>query len=115
MSANAPVSLTYDEQARIDRARERAKTVDALIGLRGQRVLEVGCGHGDFCKVLAEEYDCEVVGTEVLPYEEWKTVSNPNLTLMHMDVANEQRFPENHFDRIVSFVVWSICGTRGRL
>ncbi|MBN8438783.1 MAG: methyltransferase domain-containing protein [Candidatus Accumulibacter sp.] len=106
MSANAPVSLTYDEQARIDRARERAKTVDALIGLRGQRVLEVGCGHGDFCKVLAEEYDCEVVGTEVLPYEEWKTVSNPNLTLMHMDVANEQRFPENHFDRIVSFVVW---------
>lgn len=106
MSATQPAALSYDQQSRIDRARERAKTVDSLIGLRGQRVLEVGCGHGDFCKVLVEEYDCEVVGTEVLPYEEWEVLSHPKLTLMQMDIAKEHQFPENHFDRIVSFVVW---------
>lgn len=99
-------TLSYDEQSRIDRARERASTVDKLIGLRGQMVLEVGCGHGDFCKVLAEEYDCEVVGTEVLVYPEWEKIKHPKVTLTQLDIAAGQQFSENRFDRIVSFVVW---------
>ena len=106
MANTQTTALSYDEQSRITRAKERAETLDKLIGLRGQRVLEVGCGHGDFCKVLAEEYDCEVVGTEVLTYQEWDGFQHPNLTLTQLDIVKEQRFPDNSFDRIVSFVVW---------
>jgi cyclopropane fatty-acyl-phospholipid synthase-like methyltransferase len=65
------MALAYDKENRIARARERAAAIDQIIGLRRKRVLEVGCGHGDFCEVLAEEYDCEVVGTELLPQSCW--------------------------------------------
>lgn len=99
------VVLSYDEESRLERARERAKSVDKLIGLRGKRVLEIGCSHGDFCKVLAEEYDCEVVGTEIIKQTTWQDIKSPNIKFFERDICKEP-FPNNEFDRIVSFVVW---------
>jgi ubiquinone/menaquinone biosynthesis C-methylase UbiE len=99
-------NLTYDLESRLSRARDRANTVDKLLDLRGKKVLEIGCGDGDFCKVLADEYDCEVVGTEILKYEGWESVKHQNLELLQVDISKGNYFPENYFDRIVSFVVW---------
>ena len=36
-------------------AEKRAGKLDKLIDMRGKRVLEVGCGRGELCYVLAKE------------------------------------------------------------
>lgn len=35
--------------------------------VRGKRVLDFGCGHGDQAAALAERYGCEVTGLEIVP------------------------------------------------
>lgn len=100
----------YDDQSRLDRARDRAKTLQQLIGLHsGMKVLEIGTGHGDVAYILAKEYNCDVVGTEIINQPSWEKINHPNLQLLELDIANQdtsQCFPDNHFDLIVSYVVW---------
>jgi len=42
----AQARSSYNEQSAIGRARERASTVDKLVGSHGQSVIGAGCGHG---------------------------------------------------------------------
>jgi cyclopropane fatty-acyl-phospholipid synthase-like methyltransferase len=99
----------YDDQSRLERARARAKEIDKLIGLRGMKVLEVGTGHGDLAYILAAEYDCDVVATEVIAQNSWDGIKHGNLKLMQLDISDgnlASTIPDNNFDRIISFVVW---------
>jgi ubiquinone/menaquinone biosynthesis C-methylase UbiE len=102
------MTLSYEENDRIARARARAAQVESLMGLRGLKVLEVGCGHGDFARVLAEEYGCKVTGTDIMSHETWDKLKGiPNLELIHTDISQANAaIPDDSFDRIVSFVVW---------
>jgi len=108
---NDVVRLLYDDKSRLERARERASRIDRLMGLRGQKVLEIGCGHGDLAYVLAEEYGCQVVGVEVRGYDTWSAMKHHNLDLIEADISAlpEQGHPllgPDAFDRIISYVVW---------
>lgn len=99
----------YDDESRLARARERAREIDKLIGLRGQRVLEVGGGHGDLAFILAHEYDCQVVATEIIAQNSWNELRHPRLQFIELDISEQggaDIFQDNHFDRIISFVVW---------
>ena len=42
-------------------SRELAETID----IRGLKVLDVGCGIGGPCRMLADEYDCDVTGIDL--------------------------------------------------
>lgn len=95
-----PVSL--DRQAK-----RRAENLDRRLGLRGKRVLEIGCGRGQLSAVLAQDYDCEVVGVDIVEYESWaELASSPGVTLLVHDVTSESNESLGKFDRILSLAVF---------
>ena len=61
--------IQYDDEARIKRARKKCETLERLVGLRGKRVLEVGPHMGDMSRIMASEYDCEVVGIDPMAHK----------------------------------------------
>lgn len=65
-------AITPKELAPIDefhvRGREVSRELAAIADLRpGMRVLDVGCGLGGACRLLADEYGCEVTGIDITP------------------------------------------------
>lgn len=100
--------VSYSPDARRERAQKRAHDLDALVGMQGKRVLEVGCGMGDVCRVLAEVYDCDVVGIDIMFHDAWQeTPNHHNLRFSLADIGKESEiFVPNSFDRIISFVAW---------
>jgi SAM-dependent methyltransferase len=104
----AKMGLSYTLEARMDRARARAAELERMCGIRGARVLEVGCGLGDLSRVLVEDYGCTVHGVDILRHAEWEQHSGvEGLTLFQGDIsAGTLGFEDDSFDRIVSFVAW---------
>lgn len=100
--------VSYTPEARLERARKRARDVDSLLNLRGTRLLEIGCGAGDVCRVMAEEYECDVVGVDIMHHNAWQEIPpHPKLKLLVEDIAKQsETFSRDSFDRIVSFVTW---------
>lgn len=64
-----PERLDVDAVAGIDQlhlgGRSASRALAALGELRGKRVLDVGCGTGGASRLLAAEYDCDVVGVDI--------------------------------------------------
>ncbi|MHC4295015.1 MAG: class I SAM-dependent methyltransferase [Planctomycetota bacterium] len=118
-----PAPRKSDDNSRLVLARQRAELLDERVGVRGRRVLEVGCGAGDMSGVLAKEYDCEVVGLDIAEYGTWKQYNHPKLDLKVLDISEDHSPLEGKFDRIVSLVVWehihhpfsALCASRDLL
>lgn len=103
------IDVSYADDARVARGRRNAGMVDrALGGIRGKRVLEIGCHLGDTTKVLAEEYDCSVVGLDLRETASWAELrKNPRITLLNHDITKpHELLAEDSFDVILSFYVW---------
>jgi 2-polyprenyl-3-methyl-5-hydroxy-6-metoxy-1,4-benzoquinol methylase len=99
-----PRSLKLDGLAEAARTR-LAGVEQAGVPLRRRRVLEVGCGAGALSRVLAEEYDCDVVGLDIVAKPSWETLRGPRLDLRVLDISTEDSSALGQFDAIVSFVV----------
>ncbi|MHC4592991.1 MAG: class I SAM-dependent methyltransferase [Planctomycetota bacterium] len=95
-----------DRKSRGLHAQERAAMLEERMGVRGMRVLEVGCWRGDLPAVLARDYECEVVGVDVQEYSAWKEFDHPNLSLRVLDIGLEHDLEPESFDCIVSLVAW---------
>jgi 2-polyprenyl-3-methyl-5-hydroxy-6-metoxy-1,4-benzoquinol methylase len=101
----APPGLSND--ARMERARAEAPRIDRMVGLRGQQVLEIGCGEGHLSYEIASNYDATVTGVDVRDIAGWKALNHPNLALMRQDLtAGNPPWPANTFTRIISRAVW---------
>ena len=102
------INIPYDDKTRAERGERYAALLERLIGIRGKRVLEIGCHLGDTTKVMAEKYDCEVIGVDVSQHPNWPELSShPKITLIQADISKGHADLEaDSFDRIVSFVVW---------
>ena len=101
--------LQYDDEARIKRAVKKCETLERLVGLRGKRVLEVGPHMGDMSRIMARDYDCEVVGIDPMGHETWPAFmeENPGVRLIQGDMASPpDDLADKSFDLICSFVVW---------
>jgi SAM-dependent methyltransferase len=95
-----------DPDALADEARRRAQALNNRLGngITGARVLEVGCGRGQLCRALAEEFDCDVVGLDTSEYESW--VEPPEgVRFLRGDIAGDVS-ALGRFDFIYSFSVW---------
>jgi SAM-dependent methyltransferase len=99
-----PRSVALDDLA--EGALRRLRQVErAGVPLRGARVLEIGCGAGALSRVLAEEYDCEVVGLDIVTKPAWDQLKGPRVDLRVQDISTGDIEGLGQFDAIVSFVV----------
>ena len=101
-----PEPTKRDGLSRAERARRRLETIHESIGLTGQRVLEFGCGAGYEIWYLDHWFGADAVGVDVVEKASWASLAGPRTRFVLADLAVEQPFPADHFDRIVSFSVF---------
>ncbi|MGH3466769.1 MAG: class I SAM-dependent methyltransferase [Thermocrispum sp.] len=88
-------------------AGRRLGWVHSMVGLNDRRVLEIGCGNGYEVWCAAQALGADAWGIDVKEHAPWPALqADPNVHLLCADLAADQLFEENHFDRIMSFTVW---------
>lgn len=106
----SPRELT--SEYRTNHSRKRAHQIHKSVGLKGKRVIEVGCGGGEFSRVLADEYKCKVIGIDIVEYPTWENLRSENVQFMICDLGKKESWKQflkiagGPVDRIVSLVVW---------
>lgn len=95
--SNKPVDL-------MKRGKKRAAAIASKYDLKGKRVLEIGCGRGATCKALAENHRCDVVGVDIVRYDDWANAPS-GATLLQLDLT-ESRPDLGSFDFIYSNAVF---------
>jgi 2-polyprenyl-3-methyl-5-hydroxy-6-metoxy-1,4-benzoquinol methylase len=105
-----PAPRELDDESRSAYAEQRARLLDERLGLRGKRVLEIGCGAGDTSVEIARRYGCDVVAVDIAPYPTWPRLQAPGLHFVAGDLAEPDTAATvaglGPFDRIFSMVVW---------
>jgi malonyl-CoA O-methyltransferase len=95
---------TYDGERNPLIALEENVTLDLIGDVRNQRVLDVGCGTGRYCELLAKR-GAKVVGidpsSKMLECAKGKITPDCKFEL-HLGKIEDADFPDNHFDLIVS-------------
>ena len=95
---------TYDEERNPLIALEENVTLDLIGDVRNQRVLDVGCGTGRYCELLAKK-GANVVGIDpsakMLEYAKRKITPNCRFEL-RLGRVEDASFPSNHFNVVVS-------------
>ena len=103
-------------------ARQRAKIVIRLLKPKsGERILDAGCGIGDYLFELAVKYGCTAVGIDMdnediqLANKIAKEMQLSKVTFSTGDVTNLP-FPDNIFDKVIFLdVIQSIPDDKKRL
>lgn len=101
-----PLKPRYDDESLTERAGGRLTSVQASIDLRGKRVLEFGCGSGFETWLLSHTLGADAWGVDIVERVAWKTLADDRTHLVLADLAVDRPFPENHFDRVISFYVF---------
>lgn len=100
-----PKPRTLDSASPTSEAEQRARNIDAKVPLRGQRVLEVGCGRGQLGSVLRSDYNAEYVGLDIVSYDEWESQRGDGVELVEHDLSAGDSSHLGSFDVIVSLAV----------
>lgn len=100
-----PAPPQYDPASLAERSAKKAAAIDKKVPLRDRRVLEIGCGRGEVCRLMAERYRCSTVGVDVARYHEW-SIFAPDVQLLQMDMSQEDTEDLGMFDLIYSNSVW---------
>jgi SAM-dependent methyltransferase len=95
-----------DPQALEEQARARARALNNRFGngITGARVLEVGCGRGQLCRALAEEFGCDVTGIDTSEYDSWQGPTE-RVRFVRGDISHDVS-ALGRFDFIYSYSVW---------
>lgn len=101
-----PAPPTYTAEALAASARRRVGWVHDMVDLRGARTLEIGCGNGFEVWSFAHNLGCDAHGVDVAQYRAWSSLAGPRVRFACADLADDNPYPGNSFDRIVSFTVW---------
>jgi SAM-dependent methyltransferase len=87
-------------------ARGRVAKAHSDVDLRDATVLEIGCGRGYEVFMVGNDYGSRAHGIDVRSYETWPLLAGDNVSFTLGDMAVENPFEPNTFDRIVSYTVW---------
>jgi ubiquinone/menaquinone biosynthesis C-methylase UbiE len=95
---------TYDAERNPLITLEEDITLDFISDVKNQKVLDIGCGTGRYCKLLAKR-GAKVVGID--PSPRMLEFANRKITPdcrfeLHLGKLEDVEFPCNHFDVIVS-------------
>jgi ubiquinone/menaquinone biosynthesis C-methylase UbiE len=95
---------TYDGEHNPLIALEENITLDLIGDVKNQRVLDIGCGTGRYCELLAKR-GANLVGidpsSKMLECAKGKITPDCKFEL-HLGKIEDADFPDNHFDLIVS-------------
>ena len=95
---------TYDAERNPLIALEENLTLDLIGDVKNQRILDVGCGTGRYCELLAKR-GANVVGIDpspkMLEYAKKKITLSCKFEL-HLGRIEDVRFPRSYFDAVVS-------------
>lgn len=100
----APRELTSEALGRA--ARDRVQWAHHKVDLAGLRVLEVGCGNGYEVWSMAHNLGADAYGVDIQEPDSWQDLVGDRVHLQKVDLTEENPFPENHFDRVVSYTTW---------
>lgn len=103
LSKNPP---KYDPEALAEKGRTRMLWVHNMIDLREKRVLEIGCGNGYEVWNAAHHLGSEAHGIDIVNHATWDALADDRVSLRQVDLANHNPYPDDYFDRIMSFTVW---------
>jgi SAM-dependent methyltransferase len=95
-----------DETSRSERARRRLAMVHDSIGLADNRVLEFGCGAGYEIWYLSHHMGADAYGVDVVERGSWSALADERTHYECADLTQKNPFPENFFDRVMSFSVF---------
>lgn len=101
-----PEPQRYDDVALLERARARLGAVHRSIDLRAKRVLEFGCGGGYEIWQLSHAFDAQGWGVDITERRSWATLADERTRFTRADLAVDQPFEADSFDRVVSFTVF---------
>lgn len=87
-------------------AQRRVRWAHNHVDLRNKRVLEIGCGNGVEVWTMANNLGCDAHGIDVVELGSWGTLAGDRSHFTCGDMAVDNPFPENTFDRVVSYTVW---------
>jgi ubiquinone/menaquinone biosynthesis C-methylase UbiE len=102
----APQPRSYSSDAMFESARRRVRWAHNHVDLRNQKVLEIGCGNGVEAWTMANSLGADVYGIDVMYLGSWDTLAGDRCQFLCADLTQNNPFPENTFDRIVSYTVW---------
>ncbi|HVL32718.1 MAG TPA: class I SAM-dependent methyltransferase, partial [Actinomycetota bacterium] len=88
----------------------RLASIHDSIGLANNRVLEFGCGAGYEVWYLANHMDADAYGIDVVHRKAWDALQGPRVHYECEDITQKNPFPEDFFDRIISFSVFEHVG-----
>ena len=101
-----PSPPSYAADALATAAQRRVRWVHDMVDLAGKRTLEIGCGNGFEVWSLAHNLDCDAHGVDVSHYRPWDQLSGDRVKFECADLSVQNPYPENYFDRVLSFTVW---------
>jgi ubiquinone/menaquinone biosynthesis C-methylase UbiE len=100
---------TYDRERNPLIALEEDMTLNLIGDVENQRALDIGCGTGRYCELLAKR-GAKVVGIDsspkMLEYAKRKITPNCQFEL-HLGKIEDTRFPSSHFSIVVSALTLS--------
>ena len=80
--------------------------VHRSVDLHDKRVLEFGCGGGFETWLLGHHFGADAWGVDIQERAAWATLRDDRTHLVLADLAVDQPFEANYFDRIYSFYVF---------
>jgi SAM-dependent methyltransferase len=117
MVVKLPMTITYDDPEFFKQYSQLGRSINGLDGnaewedfkslipgLRGKRLLDLGCGFGDICRYASEQGAETVVGVDIskrMLEEATRRTSQPNITYVHGSMA-ELDFTGSSFEVIAS-------------
>ena len=101
-----PKPPSYEPEALAIAAKRRVTWVHNMVGLAGQRTLEIGCGNGFEVWSLAHNLGADAHGVDVAHYVPWDQLAGPRVHFECADLSVQNPYEPSSFDRILSFTVW---------
>lgn len=102
-----PAPQGKDTARRADRARSRLTSIHQAINLAAPlRVLEFGCGAGYEIWYLANHLGADAYGVDVVERAAWASLAGERAHYECADLARQQPFAADFFDRVISFSVF---------